>query len=75
MLRQQRLGQQDHQQMAEDMRLCDACVLAGRPTQPDTALQMFESDLDAPSCRRHAFRMTQTVEFTDAGGREVRCVE
>jgi hypothetical protein len=61
--------------MAEDMRLRDACVFAGRPAQPDTALQMFEGGLDAPSCWRHAFRMTQTVEFADLGGREVRCVE
>ena len=66
MVRQQRLGQQDHQQMAQDMRLGDTCVFAGRPAQADAAFQMFESDLDAPA---------QTVEFADLGGGKVRCVE
>ncbi len=75
MVRQQRLGQQDHEQMTENMRLRDGGILAWRRLQSNAALEMLEGDFDAPSCRRHAFRMTQTVEVASSGGREGRGVE
>jgi hypothetical protein len=66
----ERLSKQDHQQMAQDVDLRHACILAGRPGETHSAFEMFESNLDPPSCRRHAFRMTQAIQVADSLGRE-----
>src|SRR5262245_5006996 len=61
MLCKERLGQQDRQQMAEDVHLGQARVLARRARQPDAALGVLEGDLDAPA---------QAVEVADLLRRE-----
>ena len=54
MLRDQRLGQQDQQQMREDVGFCHARCFSRRSREAGPAFQMLEGDLDAPSCRRRA---------------------
>ena len=49
MVRKQRLGHEDRQEMTEDVRFRDIRVAARRTGQPDTALQVFKRDLDPPA--------------------------
>ena len=48
MLRQKRFGQQDHQQVTEDVDLGHGGVFARRTGQAGAALEMFEGNFDAP---------------------------
>ena len=71
MVRKQRLGHEDRQEMTEDVRFRDIGVAARRievdvTGQPDTALQVFKRDLDPPA---------QPIEIANLGGRELGRVE
>ena len=48
MVRDQRLGQQDQQQMREDAGFRHRRRLGRRPVETGAAFQVFEGDLDAP---------------------------
>ena len=63
MLGEERLGQCDQQEVAEDIGLCRGGVFAGLLTETGAAFQMLECNLDPPA---------QAIEFADGLHRE-RC--
>ena len=62
----ERLSEQDHQQMAQDVDLRHARIFAGRPGETSSAFEMFESDLNPP---------TQAIKIANSLGRECRGIE
>ena len=66
MVRDERLGQQCQQKIAEHVRFRAPGILARRPHQAHAALEMLEGDLDAP---------TQPIERTDCRERIFIAIE